>query len=304
MNELDRQLKDKKIFITGGTGWLGKHLMDFLIKCNTQITCLSRDPEAFLQEYPYYKDKINFIKGKIIELDEAVSEFDYLIHMATPGDIEGEEQIIIDEAQQIINFSKRSKVKKILFTSSGAVYGIQPPDVKFISETYKCAPVTPYGKGKLQAEKLFLDADIPVVIARCFAFSGKHLPLIKSNMALGSFIYDALNGCNIEVNDSRPIRSYLDCDELAKWFAVLLLKSPENEIYNLGSDKTISIYELAEAVAKLSPVPIKINCKTHTDDSIPAPRYVPDISKIREKFGLKPETSLEESLHKIWSYFF
>ncbi len=123
-------------------------------------------------------------------------------------------------------------------------------------------------------------------------------------MALGSFMYDALNDCNIEVNDGRPIRSYLDCDELAKWFAVLLLESPENEIYNLGSDKTISIYELAETVAKLSPVPIIINSKTHTDNSVPAPRYVPDISKIKEKFGLKPEIPLEESLKKIWSYFF
>ena len=298
------ELKDKKIFITGGTGWLGKHFVDFLIKCQARITCLSRDPAAFLQQYPCYKDKINLIKGSILELDEAVSEFDYLVHMATPGNIAGEEQIIIDEAQQIINFSKRCKIKKILFTSSGAVYGTQAPDLEFIPETYNCAPVTPYGKGKLQAEKLFLDADIPVVIARCFAFSGKYLPLINSSMALGSFIYDALNSCNIEVNDGRPIRSYLDCDEAAEWFAVLLLKSADNEIYNIGSDKTISIYELAEAVAKLSPVPVNINCKTCNDGSAPPPRYVPDISKIKEKFSLKPEISLEESLQKIWSYFF
>lgn len=298
---ISEQLKSKKIFITGASGWLGRHLLDFLLERDCNVVCLSRNPDAFLNENPQYKC-FSWRQGAILDYSFPEENADYLIHMATPPHQAGEEQQIIAEACRIIDYAVRDNVKRLLFTSSGAVYGSQNPSEAVMPETRKCCPATAYGRGKLAAENLFLSCPVPTVIARCFAFIGQYLPLNDNSMALCCFMRNALNGVPLVVRDGSPIRTYLDCDELAYWLTVLLLRGENNGIYNVGGDQPISIIELAEIISQLATPNAGIICEREILPVAAAPRYVPDISKAKS-LGLVPEFNPSESIHKVRDYY-
>jgi UDP-glucuronate decarboxylase len=134
------------------------------------------------------------------------------------------------------------------------------------------------------------------VIARCFAFVGHDLPK-DAHFAIGNFISDALHKDFISVTgDGSQIRSYLNQKDLAIWLMILLEKGKEGLVYNVGSDESISILELAYLVRDtLSPgksVIFQKEKNAHQGRNI----YVPDITKAKHDLNLKVSISLQESL--------
>lgn len=120
-----------------------------------------------------------------------------------------------------------------------------------MKETDKCCPTTQYGMSKLNAEKMCIKSDLDTCIARCFAFSGRFLSK-TSQFAIGNFVKDAIDNKPIHINSNgKSTRSYLDQDDLCKWLMSILLFSAPNEIYNVGSNRVISIFELAQLIKKL-----------------------------------------------------
>ena len=310
-------LKGKNIFLTGGTGFFGKwflHSFNYAnekLDLNATMTVLSRNSERFLKDYPCFKlmRNIKFIDGDVRNFNFPIEKFNYAIHAATPASAKLEAEnpnemysIIVDGTKHVLDFAKQSGVSKLLLTSSGAVYGVQPPSLPNIDETYPPQPVTAYGKGKLAAEDLCLNSDIDTVIARCFAFVGPYLPL-DIHYAIGNFIRDALNGDTIVIKgDGHPYRSYLYAADLMTWLWTILLYGLNGAIYNVGSEKAITIEELARTVSN---IPVNhVHCKFL---SIPteysAQRYVPNIEKIQKELGLIINYSLIESLQLMFDFY-
>ena len=190
-------------------------------------------------------------------------------------------------------------------TSSGGVYGPQPAEMRHINEDY-CGMPDPleisstYGIGKRMAEHLCIlygqANGIETVIARCFAFIGGDLPL-DAHFAIGNFIRDALSSKVITVGgDGTPLRSYLDQRELAVWLNCLILKGRSGQAYNVGSDKAISINDLAKLVRdKLAPGK-QIQILGVSDLRQHRNIYVPDISKVKTEFGLTVKITLTDAI--------
>jgi dTDP-glucose 4,6-dehydratase len=137
---------------------------------------------------------------------------------------------------------------------------------------------------------------LQTVIARCFAFVGQDLPL-DVHFAIGNFIRDALNSTQIYVSgDGTQVRSYMDQRDLAHWLCVLLEKGIAGQAYNVGSDQSINIHELAKLIrdlvapGKLIKVAGELNNKTFRNI------YVPSIEKISSEMHLKCSYSLRESI--------
>lgn len=310
-------LQNRHIFLTGGTGLFGKwFLHSFLhinkvLQLNTNITVLSRTPDKFLQENPCFADNqaINFVEGDIRSFTFPNNKYHYLIHAATPASAKLEAEnpdemysIIVNGTKRVLDFAKQSGVKKILLTSSGAVYGKQPPDLSHISETYHPKPSTAYGRGKLEAEHLCLDCGIDSSIARCFAFVGPFLPL-DIHYAIGNFIRDAMNGDTITIKgDGRPYRSYLYAADLMSWLWTILLEGFPGAAYNVGSEKAVSIAELAEVISKCVSPNIGYNIIGKPDQGTPAPRYIPDTTKAQDELKLSQKISLEEGIMRTISW--
>lgn len=297
----------EKIFLTGGTGFFGKSILDMLkagFRKDSEFVILSRDPEKFLREYPEYAElpNVRFAAGDVRSFSFFDEKFDSIIHAATPAVTTlqpGEmRSVIIDGTKHVLDFARYCGAKKILFTSSGAVYGPLPPGMTHVSETFPCRPVTEYGIAKLEAEKMCLESGISARIARCFAFTGPRLAL-DIHFAIGNFIRNGLNNEKIIIRgDGTPYRSYLYADDLVRWLFAVYDCKRSGAVFNIGSPEGISIADLARRVAAhFTPSP-ELEIQGTAIPGVPPQVYVPDVSLIKSELGVEMKNDLEQSIAK------
>ena len=267
------------------------------------FTVLSRDPAKFLAAHPEFSDlrSVDFIAGDVRDFSFPQQPFDYIFHAAAPTvamPAGVERDIIISGTKRILDFARQSGAQRLLFVSSGAVYGPQPPDLERIPEDFPCRPVTEYGIAKYDAEKMCLDSGIETVTARCFAFVGPYLNR-NIHFAIGNFIRDCLEKRDIEIRgDGTPFRSYLYADDLVIWLFKILFEGQAGQAYNVGSDQAVSIRELAETVRKVLQTENQIVTRGKADPGKPPERYVPDVSRIQRELKVAVETGLENAILK------
>jgi len=301
------ELIGKRIFLTGGTGFFGKWLLSFFRTLNSDVVVLSRNPYGFLARFPMFRSSthITFVHGDIRDFTFPEGRFDYVIHAATEAATKREQgnpaaiqSVIEDGTRRVLEFSKQSGVKRLLYVSSGAVYGVQPPELSHVPETFPCYPVTAYGKGKLTAEHMCLESGIETVIARCFAFVGPWLPL-NAEFAIGNFIGNCLKNEPIEITgDGTPVRSYMYGSDLVEWILTMLVKGHPGESYNVGSDRSISIRELAQTVRSVAGTDNDILILQQPQQGKLPSRYVPSVQKAKNELGLEVKVGLLESVSK------
>jgi len=312
-------LLNSKIFLTGGTGFFGKallrHHLSTADSLAPQISVLSRNPDQILAEYPEFSghSSITFLKGDIQQRDTLPwnHTFTHILHAATDSTIgprltplKRYDQIV-DGTRNILDLAVATGARRFLLTSSGAIYGSQPPDLAAIPEDWLGSPPlaessTAYHHAKRAAEHLCaLVGDqhgLETVVARCFAFVGPDLPL-NVHFAIGNFIRDALTADAITVSgDGTPLRTYLHQSDLAHWLFTLLEHGRTGQAYNVGSDEVISIAALAHLVRNiLAPnKPVHILGKPNLGGARNI--YVPDTSKIKHDLGLRVTIPLAKAI--------
>ena len=326
-------LRGENIFVTGGTGFFGRWLLETFAHANrrlglgSHLTALTRNPEAAAGRAPNLAadSSIQFIRGDVrfLSRDMVLSQlpaghtglFTHVIHAATEsGSNLGNEDpllmfdTIVQGTRAALDFATASGTRRFLLTSSGAVYGPQPPEITHLPETYPGAPSTgqpgsAYGEGKRAAELLCTcyhqkHPGLDPVIARCFAFVGPCLP-IDAHFAVGNFIRDGLRGGPIAIGgDGTPYRSYLHAADLAIWLWTILFKGAPLRPYNVGSEEDVTILELASTVAGCFPYPVEITVAKSPRSGAPAARYVPSTRSADGELGLKCLLPLREAIFR------
>jgi len=292
-----------KLLIIGGTGFFGKSIIDSFLRKKldkykiSHLFILSRSVSNFTNEYPeFINPRIEYINGDIATVDY-LPNADIIIHAASStNQIDYQEDSIREKENTekgVSNYIKLAKKfhknSKIVYCSSGAVYGNQPRNVSNIIEDFPFQDLgnmttlkRDYALSKRNAEKLILKAGedgLKVSIARCFAFYGKYLPE-DGHFAYASFLKSAKMGKDIIVNaDHEVIRSYMHADDLVNSLIKVALSSNSNcPTYNVGSDKPISIFLLAKKIALEYNVNVikKKNINYNLID-----RYVPNTNKLK-----------------------
>lgn len=281
-------LQGEKIFLSGGTGFFGRSLLDAAdFSDAAEVALLSRDPDKFLREYPEAKKlkNLRFVRGDVRDFDFPEGEYRFMIHGGASASLKLEREnpglmtsVIVDGTRHMLDFARHCRAERFLFISSGAVYGrfSSPAD-----ENAPALPVTPYGKAKLAAEKFCLASGISCVIGRFFSFYGRHLPR-GGHFAIENFLRQAAEEeCVTITGDGSAVRSYLGADDLAEWMMTLLLRGRPGEIYNVGSPEAITIRELAEKIA--GPKKVRVLGQS---SPLQADFYVPDVTKAMRELGL------------------
>ncbi len=315
------ECRGKHIFITGGTGFFGRWLIESFVYANQALslgstaTILSRNPDAFLNKADFlsHRQELRFIQGDVRNFVFPKQSYHYIIHAATDDTARSGDSAfelvdsVISGTQHILDFAAAAGIHKLLLTSSGASYGPQPPNLLKLPESYIAELGTTivsstYGEAKRMAENLASNharkTGYDLIIARCFAFVGPHLPL-DSVYAIGNFIADIRAGRPIQIKgDGTPVRSYLYAADLAIWLWTLLFQRPSNQIFNVGSDEAINISDLARLVSLTLGSPLEPMILTTPSHIRPADRYVPDITRARTELGLKVHIPLASAIDK------
>lgn len=315
--------ENKSILITGGTGFFGSWLLQvcctlmLVNRINLDVYALSRNPENFLKEHSYFpfNKYIHFIRGDVSNFDLPDIKLDYLIHMAATSASEtfnGEDQLrkidlLYRGTQNTLEVATRASVKKVLFTSSGVVYGSL--NKALFSEEMLEAPRTTLitsalGEGKRLAEYLIgyysVKGGYEYSIARCFSFFGPFLPL-DIHYAIGNFVNEALNKDEITVRGSgKELRSYLYIADAWVWLLKLLVHA-DNQIYNVGSSNPISIKDLAILVRNTLAPKKQVKCLGLIQEvgNFSRTSYIPNNEKICKKHKLCEWTSLIQGIKKM-----
>lgn len=287
------------MLLIGGTGFFGKSFLDayrrgILQKWSiNKVYVVARNAKSLKVLHPQLITR----EVELIDLDICCTAnlpyADYVIHAAASTNAKNyilnsnvEMSNIINGAKNYCAVAKKNHTKsKIVYVSSGAVYGSQPIKLCKFPENYSTQTSLSrmaenkihYASAKRNAECLIrqLGSDgLSVSIARCFSFVGSYLPR-DQHFAVGNFIANGLANESIVVKaKEKVIRSYLYADDLVCWL-MYLAESANSAcpIWNVGSDQAISILDLAYKVASRFGVEVlEPPCLTASID-----RYVPSI---------------------------
>jgi dTDP-glucose 4,6-dehydratase len=314
------ELRGQRIFITGGTGFFGKWLLESFAYANeklelkSELVVLSRNPQRFLASMPHLDRNlgIRLHPGDVRSFPFPSGNFSHVIHGATDASARLNESsplamfdVIAAGTHRVLDFAASCGAKKLLLMSSGAVYGRQPATMPQVPEEYMGGPdplstSSAYAEGKRVAEMMCAVAHksrhIRVLIARCFAFVGPYLPL-DLHFAIGNFIGDALRGNPVVVRgDGGTKRSYLYAADLATWLWTILLRGEHCRPYNVGSDQAWSILDVAQAVAELPSHSVGVRLDGRVNSAEQPSCYVPSIERARRELGLDITTDFRSAI--------
>ncbi len=319
-------LRGARLFITGGTGFIGCWLLESLRhadkhhKLGVQATVLTRDPLGFKRKAPHLAEYpgFDFIAGDVCNFETPPGVFSHLIHAATDASAKINEEdprrmfdTVIQGTRRTLDLAVEKSVDRVLFLSSGAVYGQQPWEMEKVAESWNGSPNctdyrSAYAEGKRAAEMLCAiyqkQFGIKVTTARIFALLGPYLSL-DTHFAAGNFIRDAMQGKPVIVNgNGLPCRSYLYAADLTVWLWHMLVRAEVGKPYNVGSDESVSMSDLARRVSQVLGNG-EYQVLGAEDKGWNPGRYVPDTRRVGHDLGLYKTVALDEAIRRtaLWN---
>lgn len=293
-----------KAIVTGGTGFIGSHMVDLLVSNNYDVTILDNLSNGRLDNIEHHKGKVKFINIDIgdynIELDKYFEDAHYIFHYAALADIVPSinnpikyHKANVDGTIRVLEASRKSKnLKKFVYAASSSCYGI--PDVYPTPETSPIAPEYPYAHTKTVGEQYVMHwgklYNMPVVSMRFFNVYGlRHRTSGTYGAVFGVFLAQLLNNKPLTiVGDGEQTRDFTYVTDVVDACYTASQSDYVNEIFNVGSDNTYSINYLVELLGgEKQYIPKR--------PGEPDCTYA-DISKIKKLLGWKPKVTFEDGV--------
>lgn len=310
-----KDLKQKRVLVTGGAGFLGSHLCDRLLSQGHEVICADnfytgskRNIEALLKN-PYFEVIRHDVTFPLyVEVDEIYNlacpaspvHYQYDPVQTTKTSVHG--------AINMLGLAKRIKAR-ILQASTSEVYGdpeVHPQKEGYWGHVNPIGPRSCYDEGKRCAETLFFDYHrqhrLSIKVARIFNTYGPHMRP-NDGRVVSNFIVQALKNESITIyGKGDQTRSFCYVSDLIEGM-ILLMNSPADFTgpVNMGNPEEFTILELAKKVIGLTHSKSKIEFKPLPQDD-PKQRC-PDISLAKERLGWKPKVALGDGLYKTIAYF-
>lgn len=319
----------EKILVTGGAGYIGGHVVRNLLIHGYEVVILDNLSTGKPEHIP---SGVTFIEGSVLDINLlrdifAQHKIDAVIHLAASLEVlESVEKPVeyfennVVATNCLLNAMHEAGVKKIVFSSTAAVYG---PQVTIpIPETAPCGPVSPYGYSKLLAEgvlKYYSEfCDFSVTVLRFFNVCGTHpewgvtdthknshlIPIVLE-VANGSREKIVINGHDYETFDGTPVRDYVHVLDIAEAHRLAVknpMSKPSFRIFNVGTSKGFSVTEIITAAAEVTGrmIPMEFGPRRSGDDAI----TVADNKKITGELGFGAKFSdLENIIKTSWKQY-
>lgn len=309
--------KDKKVLVTGGTGFIGSHVVERLLDLGAQVSVLYRHTDGKIKNIAYLRDRVNFIKGDCTNPDDAyiackkqeivlnlaarVGSITY--NMTHQGTMMRDNLLI---ATAMLDAALKARVDRFLVVSAACIYPrnckIPTPETEgFVSEP---EPTNGgYGWAKRMSELLgkYYQEEFGMKIGivrpyNCYGPRDNFDP--KVSHVIPSLIKKVLDGENPIVvwGSGKQTRAFLYVEDLVEGILLTIERYPVADAINLGIDEEVSIKELINKIVKISGVKTSIVFDTTKSDG--SPRKNSDNRKAFGKIGFKAKIKLDEGLKK------
>jgi len=305
----------KRILITGGTGFLGSHLCDRLIKEGFFVICIDNLITGNIENIRHLLSDKNFlfIRQDVTKYIDIKGRIDYVLHFASPASPKDYLEFPIQTlkvgslgAHNTLGLAKEKRAKYML-ASTSEVYGdplVHPQREDYYGNVNCIGPRGVYDESKRFAEAITLAYHrvhkIDTKIIRIFNCYGPRMRL-NDGRVMPNFIYQALNNKPITVyGNGKQTRSFCYLDDMIEGI-FRLMNSKINEPINLGNPEEFKILELAKMIKDLTSSKSKIIFKSLPEGD-PKQRR-PDISKAKRLLKWQPKINLEEGLKKTIEWF-
>jgi len=307
------RLEGKRVLFTGASGFFGSWLLETFLHAGTRLNlpfraiALTRDAHRFSQHLPHLAGdpRVELLESDAATMPVPDGPVDFVVHSLVPdaGTSIGDQEAFFRSATALLlDIASEKSAEGFLLCSTGAVYQPHDPPRPFCEDDPRVpldAPVS-YGQVRRKVEDQCLvarkDRNIPVKIARGFAFVGPRLPL-DAGFAIGNFIGDGLAGRPIRVKgDGAAVRSYLYAADMAAWLWTILLDGPPGCAFNIGSEEAVCIGDLAHLIGGLFDLGVHMGSEPLQGAAPPC--YLPIRCRAELERGLAVRTSLREAIDK------
>ncbi len=304
-----------RILITGGTGFLGSHLVDLLLKEGNEIICLDNLITGNIDNLAHLRDnkKFRFIKQDVTEYIKIEGPIDYVLHFASPASPIDYQKYPIQTlkvgalgAHKTLGLAK-TKTAKFLLASTSEVYGdplVNPQREDYWGNVNAIGPRGMYDEAKRFAEAMTMAYHryhgIDTRIARIFNTFGERMRK-RDGRVVPTFITQALANEPLTVfGDGSQTRSFCYVSDMIEGLYKLIL-SDAHEPINLGNPQEMTIIDFAKKIIELTQSKSKIVYKPLPKDDPKVRR--PNISKAKKLLNWEPKISLEKGLNKTIEWF-
>lgn len=303
-----------RILITGGAGFIGSHLCDYMLSKGHEVVCMDNFVTGDIANIQHIRDeRFLFIKHDVTNYIYIEGKLDYILHFASPASP-------IDYLNHPIQTLKvgslgthkalglaKEKGAVFVLASTSEVYGdplVHPQNESYWGNVNPIGPRGVYDEAKRFAEAITMAYHryhgVRTRIVRIFNTFGPRMR-IKDGRAIPNFISQALKGEDITVfGDGSQTRSFCYISDLAEGIYRLMM-SDESEPVNVGNPSEMTVLQLAERILKKTGSKSKIAFKPLPVDD-PKQRR-PDISKAKKLLNWEPLVSLEDGLDRTIEYF-
>ena len=290
-----------RIFITGGAGFIGTHLCQKLAQTH-DVTIYDNFSNSNQENSLSTTQNVSIISGDILDyqkLSSAMKNHNIVIHLAAKIDVinsiinpEPTFETNVKGTQNVLDSCISNGITKIITTSSASIY--QNVSDGAITEENKTEPLSPYGKSKLEMEKIITNSKIDSTILRLFNVYGNN----SISGVIVNFKENIQNNKQLTIfGDGKAIRDFVHVDDVIN--GIVLSISSKSGIFNIASGTGTSINDLAKLFIHLSEKKSEIIFKPARDDEII--HSVADISLAQKELGFFPQISLNDGLKTIFS---
>lgn len=297
--------KQRKVLVTGGAGYVGSVLVPKLLAKGHQVKVIDlyiygENVLDSVKDHPHLIQVKGDIRNRTL-LEKELKGYDTVIHLACISNDPSYEldpqlgkSINYDAFLNLVDISKKTKIKNFIYASSSSVYGIK--DEPEVTEDLPLEPLTDYSKYKAECEKILLKEatdDFIVTIIRPATICG-YSPRLRLDLTVNILTNHAVNKREITVfggEQKRPNLSIADMTDLYVYLLDLPDEKIHKKIYNVGYEN-YGVKEIAEMVKNIinPDIPIKT---TPTDDNR---SYHVSSKKIKEELGFVPKHTIEEAI--------
>jgi len=307
-------LRESKVLVTGGAGFIGSHLVDRLVKEKYQVTVLDNFFSGTIENLRKHlgTKRISLVKGDIrnsADVRTAINGVSTIFHLAAIIDVQSSmknakltSDVNVNGALSVLKESVIQNVEKFIYISTCAVYG----EAQYlpIDEEHPIAPISPYGASKFEAEnhcKTYNHTHgLGICCLRLFNVYGPRQSIGPYSGVITRFINDLEKGHPLVIyGDGKQTRDFIHVKDVVSACLLAMEKRREKcEVVNIGTGKPTSRNELASILMKLSG-------KTELEPIYRVPRAgdirnsYADINKAQKSLDFKPKIGLKEGLKSL-----